>query len=235
MSVAIQNISSKFEKIYDFEATEEVINAVIDTLVAENPSINVDSVNMAVQHEKIRRARLAEHKINVQEAMSPIYEYIERLVVAGIADMIHEHECFEIPHGSFDEEDDEDENIAEGIYSGGFFSVKIQNRYELACLDSWKDDTSNQGQFSLNLVGSLREKFKFHGLDIESIEVEFNGAPGDDSVVITSLDELYDCMGEISMSWKDSVTCEGLNALGKSLKENPNKNLLIQKLRDSER
>ena len=230
MSEAIQNITSKLEKVYDFDKTTAVVKAIIESLVAENPSINVDCVNKALEYEENRRGEAAIENKKVIRAMSPIYEYIEKLINAAITDMIHEHGCFQIPSGHYNEDDEEEYN---DIDDGGFFSKKIQNKYELACIDSWKDDTSDQGQFSIKPVGKLKELFASHNLHVDWIEVEFNGDPGADSVDIVSADGIYDSMGEISMSWDESVKSDDLIKLNKALQENPNKNLLIHTIKFS--
>ena len=233
MSEAIQIITSKFEKIHDFEKTAEAIKSIIETLVERNPSVDVEFLNEAIEQERHRRNNSEIEKKKVERAMSPIYEYIETLIKAAISDMIYEHGSFQIPVGSYDEDEDENEDNSEyeEIYDGDIFSVKIQKRYELACLDSYKDDRSDQGWFSVKPAGSLRESFKKHGLEINNIEVEFNGVPGDDSVIVTSARDIYDSFGEINMSWNESVTADGLIDLAKELESNPNKNLLIQSIK----
>ena len=55
MSEAIQIITSKFEKIHDFEKTAEAIKSIIETLVERNPSVDVEFLNEAIEQERHRR------------------------------------------------------------------------------------------------------------------------------------------------------------------------------------
>ena len=116
-------------------------------------------------------------------------------------------------------------NIAEGLsYKVNFI------RYS----KSWKDEMSNQGQFAVEPIGKLRTILNSHGLVRDRVEVEFNGVPGEESIVINNKAEIRDYIGEVRITWNEDIKSGNVIAAADEIRKNPNRNLLIHDLKYSD-
>lgn len=233
MSNTIDDISEKLSKFYDLNAAASLVRAIIESLNIKYPELDVAYLEQAIQDEEKRRSQSEAENEKIREAMEPVSDYFERLITAAISEMINRHGSFEIP-GDCDDDEDGDREKYEDVEDGGFFTMKIQSKYELCCLESWKDEMSNQGQFAVEPIGKLRTILNSHGLVIDRVEVEFNGMPGEESIAINDEAEIRDCMGEVRITWNEDIKSENVIAAADEIRKNPNRNLLIHDLKYSD-
>jgi hypothetical protein len=233
MSNAIDDISEKLSRFYDLDTAASLVRAIIDSLNIKYPELDIAYLEQAIQDEEKRRSQSKAENEKIRKAMEPVSDYFERLITAAISEMIDRHGRFEIPGDCHDDEHG-DQGKYEDVEDSGFFTMKVQNKYELSCLESWKDEMSNEGQFAVKPIGKLGTILNSHGLVIDRVEVEFNGAPGEESIVINDEAEIRDCMGEVSITWNENIKSENVIAAADEILKNPNRNLLIHDLKYSD-
>lgn len=237
MSVAKNDLSSKLKSAFEFEKIADILKNAIDVLTEDNPSLVTTSVEKAISQEIERRSQEKLDREAYERAMVPIEDYIEKLVEAAMRDMIIEHEKFEIPGRFCIEDEDEEELEREDVVDedGLFFSRKVMRKYELRCEDSWKDEWSEDGQFSVSLTGKIYEQFKAHNFDVKRIEIDLPGEGGLEFSEVTSLAQLRNALGGISIFPKMACSVSDLEALKSELERNPNPHILISAIKYSDR